>query len=420
MTDLKELLEGQIAQQPHDAGDAQAAIRAGRRKLQTRRAAAVGGAALTSALAGALVLSLTRIDPAGTPEDGPAVGPELSFADAQPAVEGVDYDLLDHNVMTETDQDVTSITYDGFTTDGLGYAHQEYQGRPVLVDPRTREKDLLPKPPTGTLFMAPPTYLGTDRLVFVTGGDGQERFLDPGEKSPAAGMATGLTFDRASRIWSKTTWTGLPEDGYPDNAVLGGDDRIYLAIGVFRTSGSIGRPTAFDVWSVSVEDPSDVRDENLTVGSLTGVGSSLVWTDPPGTASPKIHLRDLANGAGAETTIDGRAGCLPTVGSSGNDELVLAQFACEDDAKDQVAVYTKAGDHLASVVGKDAVAGGLNDTHLLAYVPGGTYTLDLESKELLKVSNDSDHESQILDGSLVFWNAETPDAAVDQTVAEMK
>lgn len=409
MGEIRDLMQQNVAAPPADEMDLGAVMKAGRRKTVVRRATVLTGTAgLAAVLAGVVVLSNT-VTPKSDP--GPASPPEhtvVTVDDARDAVRGTDYEVLGNKLMTPDDEEITGIHYSGFTPDGLGYGYREGNGSPVLIDLRTGEVDILPSTkPRFDGAIGRPTYVDADRLV-LTGG------------SSPRGTESVLIFDRSARTWSKTSWSGLPTDGYPVHAAMGTDGRLYFAYGNPAVFGSQeGTPEddkTLDVWSVSMDDESDVRDEDLTVGALTTVGSSLVWTDAPGTNSPKIHIRALAGGE--VTTIDGLAGCEPRLGTSGNDELVLAEFTCQDKAKDRVTVYTVTGDPVVSVVDKDVYAIGLNDTHLEVEAANNTYTFDLDSKKLLMVSDYVGWTSHLLSGRLVVWSSARKGSKV--TVAEMK
>ena len=52
----------------------------------------------------------------------------------------------------------------------------------------------------------------------------------------------------------------------------------------------------YHLWSVSLSDAQDVRDEGLTFGSLAFTPSSMVWTDSERRAAGRVHVRDLSSG----------------------------------------------------------------------------------------------------------------------------
>ena len=58
----------------------------------------------------------------------------------------------------------------------------------------------------------------------------------------------------------------------------------------------------FHLWSVSPTDPTDVRDEQLSVGDVAFTDSAMVWTDSSNGAAGMVHVRDLTTGE--ETSFD--------------------------------------------------------------------------------------------------------------------
>ena len=62
----------------------------------------------------------------------------------------------------------------------------------------------------------------------------------------------------------------------------------------------------YRLWSVSLTDPDDVRDEDLTVGDVAFTDTSMVWTDRTNGDSGRVHVRDLATGE--EQAFDPRSG----------------------------------------------------------------------------------------------------------------
>lgn len=207
MTDLKELLESQIAQQPHDAGDAQAAIRAGQRQVRTRRAAVVVGSAAVAAAAAALTVALPEIGgDTGTPATG--MGRTVEVADATPAVPGRDYDELSTLETQQTyDEQGNGLprraghTIWGYTDDGrLLYVEGEtfengvrQPMRLALVDPATGVKDFLADAPD---YLHGPLSLGADRML-LSGDQGE------------------WSYDRLSEKWRLVRRTDVPS-GAPE------------------------------------------------------------------------------------------------------------------------------------------------------------------------------------------------------------
>ena len=273
MNDLKELMRANVANPPPDHLDVDALVTAGRRQQRHRRAGVLGPTLLAAGVAAAAVVSW----PGGTDRDGtmdepPAPdAPTLGLADAVPAVEGRDYRVLASYTNENLDAD-NGQYFDGVTDDGLvlfrdGPRAELRRARMALMDPATGEKDWLPDPPIGDRQMWP-VALGADRLVLVAADGGMQARL------------VALVFDRGTRQWSTMKWPGLPRVEFP-HAVMGPEGRLYVPVPA--TQGEIpegGWPTGPDgeaedadaegdtyrLWSVSLTESSDVRDEALTVG----------------------------------------------------------------------------------------------------------------------------------------------------------
>ena len=145
-----------------------------------------------------------------------------------------------------------------------------------------------------------PVELGADRLVLVGGeGGGMKAHL------------VAYVFDRTTRQWSTMQWPGLPKLGFFPTSSLGPDGRLYASVPATRGKppeggwpvGADGEADDADadgdtyhLWSVSLTDGSDVRDEGLTVGSVAFTDTSMVWTDSTNGAAGLVHVRDLASG----------------------------------------------------------------------------------------------------------------------------
>lgn len=410
VTELKELMRQNVASAPPDHLDLASLVSDGRLRVRSRRrrrtaagAAAVAVVTVLAVSAGLVPRGGNHAQPADTPPAPDA--PTISLADAQRAVQGRDYDVLASYTNENLDRD-NGQYFDGVTEDGLilfrdGPRSDQLWPRFALMDPATGEKDWLPKLDIGQASNWP-LELGTDRLVLVgTANDGRD-----------GGQLAAYVFDRASREWSTMTWPELVV-GYP-GAVLGPDDRIY--IGVPATQGRVpegGWPTdssgeaddadaegdTYHLWSVSLSNSGDVRDEGLTVGGVAFTQDSMVWTDSTNGDAGLVHVRDLATGS--ERTFDPHAGdrCnLLSFGASG-DRIVMGEYCgTYDDGvrDDRVQILSTDGDQVVTLQ-DSAIDGGLpagsDVVTVTAYGStlddprSGTYVYDLTTDRFLQISD---------------------------------
>ena len=219
-------------------------------------------------------------------------------------------------------------------------------------------------------------------------------------------------FDRATRQWSSIEWPSLPRVEQP-RAVLGPDDRLYVFVPATQGQPPEGGwPTGPDgeaedadaegdtyhLWSVSLTDSSDVRDEALTVGDLAFTDTSMVWTDSTNGDAGLVHVRDLSTGE--EHSFDPHAGERCNLLSFGatDDRVVLGQY-CGTYAggvrDDRVQILTTDGDQVVTlqdsgIDGAVAGPGGTSDVvTVTAYEDdrSGTYVYDLGTDRFLRISD---------------------------------
>ncbi|WP_395657505.1 hypothetical protein [Nocardioides sp.] len=407
VNELKELMRQNVASPPPDDLDLQAVLGAGRRRVRVRRSAGAGAAALaTAAVVTVAVTLLPHGGQQATPADHrPAPdAPTVRLAGAADAVAGRDYRVLTSYTNDNLDRD-NGQYLDGVTDDGLvlfrdGPRSDQLYPRFALMDPGTGAKDWLPRPHVGQ-NQTWPVSLGRERLVLLglrnDTGDG--------------GTLVAHVFDRTAGAWSTITWPGLP-DADPFHAVAGPDGRLYVSVPF--TQGKIpegGWPTqpggdaedadaegdTYRLWSVSLTDVGDVRDEGLTVGDVAFTDSAMVWTDSSNGAAGQVHVRDLASGE--EHSFDPHSGerCnLLAFGATG-DRIVMSQYCgtYDDGRDDRVQVLTTDGDQVVTVQddGVDGVLAGRSGSGdalvLTSYSreAGGTYLYDLDRDRLLRLSD---------------------------------
>lgn len=426
VNDLKQLLRANVADAPTDHVDTAMLVDAGRRRVRGRRTRVAGGTALL--VAGVVGVAALGGGPTGREKAEPAhqpprpAAPTLRLADAQRAVEGRDYEVLTSH--TNRDLDADNGQYlDGVTDDGLvlfrdGPRGEDWRQRFALVDPATGAKDWLPDPVGLGQDQTWPVELGTDRLVLL---------------SLRNGLPGGLrahVFDRASRQWTTLTWSGLPAVDFA-RAVAGPDDRLYVPVPATQGEPPEGGwPTGPDgeaddadaegdtyrLWSVSMSDTTDVRDEDLTVGEVAFTDTEMVWTDSRNGAAGRFHVRDLATGV--ETSFDPHLGAkCNLLGFGATDDRIVASEYCgtyaEHTRDDRVQILTTDGDQVVTI--QDSGAEGYlppgGDVVVVTAFRGdddprsGSYVYDLATNRFLQVSDAvSNFGTAGAPGDRFFWH----------------
>jgi hypothetical protein len=407
VNDLKVLLEESVAAPPHDHLDLGNVVTAGRRRVRRRRGVNAGIALASVALVGGGAFALLDQSPpdfaaAGVPRPD---APTLRLGEATPAVEGTHYRVLASATNENLNAD-NGQYFDGVTDDGLilfrdGPRTDQPEPRFALLDPDTGEKDWLPDLDIG-FAQTWPVDLGEEQLILVGGRGGR------GDE-----VAVHL-FDRVSREWSTISWPDLPRVGFPGSTELGADGRLYVSVPERQGRPPEGGwPTGPDgeaddadadgdtyrLWSASLTDVTDVRDEGLTVGSVAFTDRSMVWTDATNGESGRVHVRDLETGE--ESAFDPGAGeRCNLLGFGATDERVVMSQYCgtyEDGVRDDRVqildtegrqVVTLQGSGIEGALTTDAEDGVVTVTSWESD-GGGTYVYDLESGDFLRVSDDT-------------------------------
>ncbi|MEI5672000.1 MULTISPECIES: hypothetical protein [unclassified Nocardioides] len=410
MNDLVDLMRGSADDAPPDDVDVAAVVTTARRRVRRRRGAVGAVALATAAVTTAGALSWGG---PGTGTDGPVAGspprpdaPVLRLADAEAAVAGRDYDEL--TSYTNEDLDADNGQYlDGVTTDGLvlfrdGPRAAQRWPRFALMDPATGEKDWLPRLDIGQ-SQTWPIELGADRLVLL--GVDESEMDDDGLE----GGLLAYVFDRDARAWTTMTWADLPpvEMGTGD---VGPDGRLYVRTP--DTRGAVpegGWPVSADgdaedadaegdtyrLWSVSLTDPEDVRDERLVVGDVAFTDTAMVWTDSTNGDAGRVHVRNLDSGE--ENVFDPDTGerCnLLGFGASG-ERIVMSQYCgtyAGGERDDRVQVLSTDGDQVVTLQDSGAegwLPRGSDVVNVTVYSDdeAGTYVYDLGTDRFLRVSD---------------------------------
>lgn len=395
--DLPQLLRENVAAPPSSADaavDIDAVLGAGRRRVRRRRTLVLSStvAAATCAVVGGGVLvgdlmsegaDGPGIDTSGTPLVLEPVGPVLTLGDARRAVEGRDYTVLQEHENTDLER-ANGQYFDGVTDDGLllfrdGPTGVRNLSTVALVDPTTGEKDWLPDP---MQVLGEPISATADRLIY------SPDLID-------GGKVTLPVFDRTTRTWSSFRVSGFPRSESPmplmfSHLAVGPDNRLYV--------GLMGDDAEHvNIWSVALDNPTDVRDENIVAGDFDVTGDELTWTATRNGPNSSVSIRDLSTGR--ETTFDPMSGdqCnqlrLDRVASY----VVLGQYCAEsgdgaDNVRDdRVQIVTTTGEPVATIQGTYAEPTGLNEAGVVvsagpAEDTGGTYFYDFSTGELSRIS----------------------------------
>ena len=407
VNDLRELLSGDVASPPHDNLDLGAVLAGGRRRVRRRRFAVLGGTALATA---ALVVTGSLASLNGGAPDFASAGvpkpdaPTLRLADAVAASKGTDYRVLASYTNENLNRD-NGQYFDGVTDDGLilfrdGPRMDQLRPRFALMDPATGEKDWLPDLDIGQV-QTWPLELAEDRLVLLGAEGGVKVEL------------VAYVFDRERRQWATMTWPDLPAVEDPFGAVVGPDDRLYVPVPDAQGQPPEGgwpvgpggeaddadaEGDTYRLWSVSLTDRTDVRDEGLTVGSLAFTDHSMVWTDSSNGDSGRVHVRSLETGD--EHAFDPRSGEKCNLLSFGatDDRIVMGEYCGTYEGgvrDDRVQVLDTNGDQVVTLQGSGiegeltSVAGdGLVTVRSYESDGAGTYIYDLDSGRFLRITED--------------------------------
>lgn len=400
--ELRELLRASVADAPPDTAGVADVVFEGRRRVRRRRA--LGLAATSVAVAGVVALAsavpgaLDRGADTG-PADGrdDVVGPVLRLADAVPAVPGSDYRQVFAHTNQNLDQDNGQYV-DGMTPDGLvvfkdGPHDVTNIPRLALVDPASGTKDWLPRAPAALGW---PVELGRQQLVYAT--------------TDERGRPEIAVFDRPSRSWRLLSWPGLPGGGGFGRVELGPDGRVYVAVSQRRLSGQAPGPPSgekvpgeevddsgalgedYALWSASLADESDVRDEHLRVGDFAFTDDTLVWTRATNGVNDLVTVRDLATGE--EHSFDPRSGLhCNQLGLGVTDDVVMLSQYCGDYPEgrdDRVQVLTTQGDPVVTIQ-DDGIEGSVASEGLVQVTAfneeaEGDYVYDASEGRFLRLS----------------------------------
>jgi len=396
VNELRSLLNESSENAPYAAFDAVAVLRAGRSRTRRRRASAIG---VSAALVATVVVGSTLVlDGNGPGNAAPAtrstapVGPVLHLDDAVPADLEPIFTHVNKNLNEANGQYVDGITTDGLAIFRDGPHGVDNTSRIALVDLDTGTKSWLPDLPSQTHWLIEGTE---DHLVYF-GGAGASTMDGVG----------AVIFDRATAAWREISWPDLPPTS-PGGMSIGPDGRLYVAVtnprpdravtqefptdasGEVDDAGAVGETA--DLWSVSLTDPDDVRDEGLEVGNFAFDESHLVWTDRGNGMASRVFVRDLASGD--ETSFDPQSGsnCNQLGLSVDESKIVMSQYCGTEGVvrDDRIQVMTLAGEPVVTIQ-DDGIDGGSNSggqVLVYSYPPNqpGSYAYDLASGDFVRL-----------------------------------
>ncbi|HXH76976.1 hypothetical protein [Nocardioides sp.] len=358
VNDLRSLLHETSDNAPHDHYDVASTIRLGNSRLRRRRATVTGACALAASavIGSALVLggSTDR-----TPPDGPTTEPVGEVLDLQDATASDLEPILRYEIELAF---ATTRFVDGVTEAGQALVRDATNNpnrwRSMLVDLATGAETSLPALPGPSAWLLEAT---DERIVY----NYDNSTLQSGPTTREVGA---LVLDVASDTWREMRWPDLPEGTVLDRDV-GPDGRMYVSINpdaedldTMTAEGLTG-----DLWSVSLTDPADVRDEGLVVGGFAIDGDHLVWSERAGGVSNQLTVRDMQTGE--ETSFDPQSGrhCTQTYLGLDSDRIVMSQSCGTEGGvtDDRVQVVTMTGEPVVT----------FRDDNIWGHVDGGGHVL---------------------------------------------
>lgn len=419
VNDLRSLLHETSDNPPHDHFDIDSTIRQGSSRLRRRRATVGGAVALAASavIGSALVLggSTDR-----TPPDGPTTEPVGEVLDLQDAT-GSDLEpLLRYESEVGTPPGLRYV--DGVTEDGNAIVRTTSdlpRATMTLVDLATGAEYSLSNLPGIRHALLEVT---DERIVY----NDDATTTDP-QTGERVQEVRALVLDGASETWRAMRWPDLPT-GTLLGREVGPDGRLYVAVDpeVDATLDSEG--TTGSLWSVSLTDPADARDEGLVVGAFAIDGDHLVWGERVGGVSNKLTVRDLQTGE--ETSFDPQSGrhCTQTSLGVDSDRIVMSQTCGTEDGvvDDRVQVVTMTGEPVVTFR-DDSIRGYVDGSgHLLIEATGegdeGVYAYNLASGDFVRVSTSTAPHvppAQVADGYLLWAEGYRGEMGFAQTVARV-
>lgn len=406
VSELRHLLRESVQSPPSDDLSVSDVLAGARRRVRRRRVAVAVAATVGTLLVGTAALVGAPADLLGADDTDPAEQPgALAVADARPAVAGEDYEeLLVRQGLGEKGQDtVLGVTPDGQLLVQEVRALGEDEPTLSLLDPESGRSALIPQG-QGSSFSV---------LVAVDA----ERLVLSGTSLAPSGFAFEV-YDRGSQTWSTLQ---LPveqfgEEGFvpvqPGGIAAG---RLYFAL------GSFGSPPA-ELWSVALNDGSDLRDEGSVGAFAVAADGTLVTTRPD---DSEVALTELTSGE--ETDIGGLTydGCDVLSARTDGTTIALLEL-CDNDTRDmRLRVVSTTGEPVAMLEGPvldlGAIAADFVTVHSSADETQGTYALDVAAQEVLFLGpGKADRETlSYAGGDVLTWGMPSGPRSTTTTVVRV-
>jgi len=370
MNDLSTLLHTASEHAPLDRIDPQALVRAGRARVRRRRA--IGGIGVAAAAAMAVAIPVitdspdTHVQPLGQP------GQVLTLADASPAQNGVDYDVLS--------------TFKAHVTDG-GFQGQFV--RAVLPD--------------GTVVVQSyPDGRGTvSRISLVRNGDTRTVDAPRWLENYLGATPTGAIFGdgKGSGVWlldlTALTWrhtleqqdvdTNVPAQ--PLTASEARPNQIYVA------ASAMAQAERREILRADLSQAAGSR--LATGGDVAAFGGHIAWTATHDAPNERVVLRDETTGK--DTSFDPHTGRCDQKALGLTTDRVVVMVNCADagkeqsetDVVDRIDVFDLDGKPLARITGDELGPVRMTDRFITISSwnkdEAGTYTYDLTTGRFLMV-----------------------------------
>jgi hypothetical protein len=370
MNELSTLFRSATDQAPHEHIDPQTLVRAGRARVRRRRGIAGVAAAAVGGLAVGVPLTL------GSPATPPVAGQPgqvLTLADATPAQDGVDYDVLGTFTAHSTDSTIDGEFVRGVLNDGT-----------IVVQSYPRGSD------------------GASRITLV--GDAGSRPVDaPRSLGNYLGATpTALVFGgKVNGVWmldlTSLTWyqtlegqdfdTNTPAQ--PLSATQNRPTEIHLA----RGAAALKDTRAIFEATLGERTASQLA----TGGDVAAFGGHVAWTATYDAPNDRVVVHDQATAT--NTSFDPHTGSCDQKSLGLTTDRVVVMVNCADagdeqtetDVVDRIDVFDLTGKAIARITGDDFGPVRMTERYLTISSwkksESGTYTYDLATGRFLKVED---------------------------------
>ena len=370
MNDLSTLLHAASEQAPLDRIDPQALVRAGRARVRRRRGVAAIGVAAAAGLVAVIPMVAGSPGTSARPYGQP--GQVLTLADASPAQNGVDYDVLSTFKAHVTDggfegQFVRAVLPDGTVVvqsypDGRGTVSRISlirNGNTRTVDAPRSLENYLGATPTAAIF-----------------GDGKGSGVWLLDLTALTWRHTLEQQDLDTNVPAQplTASTARPNEIYvPASATAGDERRKILRADLNQAAGA----------------------QLATGGDVAAFGGRIAWTATHDAPNGRVVLRDETTGK--DTSFDPDTGRCDQKALGLTTDRVVVMVNCADageeqsetDVVDRIDVFDLDGKPIARITGDDLGPVRMTDRFITmsswSNDEAGTYTYDLATGRFLMV-----------------------------------